>query len=46
MKEDVKTDKAPGAIGPYSQGIDMGNTIFFLWANPFKSNNWRNACRN
>ena len=44
MKEAVKTDKAPGAIGPYSQGIDMGNMIF--WANPFKSNNWRNACRN
>jgi len=29
MKEAVKTDKAPGAIGPYSQGIDMGNMIFF-----------------
>ena len=27
MKEAVKTDKAPGAIGPYSQGIDMGNMI-------------------
>ena len=29
MKEAVKTDKAPGAIGPYSQGIDIGNLIFF-----------------
>jgi len=29
MKKVVKTDKAPGAIGPYSQGIDLGNMIFF-----------------
>lgn len=29
MKSVVKTDKAPGAIGPYSQGIDLGNIIFF-----------------
>lgn len=29
MKNVVKTDKAPGAIGPYSQGIDIGNMIFF-----------------
>ena len=29
MKNIVKTDKAPGAIGPYSQGIDIGNMIFF-----------------
>ncbi len=29
MKNVVKTDKAPGAIGPYSQGIDLGNMIFF-----------------
>lgn len=29
MKNIVKTDKAPGAIGPYSQGIDLGNMIFF-----------------
>ena len=29
MKNVVKTDKAPGAIGPYSQGIDIGNLIFF-----------------
>lgn len=29
MKTVVKTDKAPGAIGPYSQGIDLGNMIFF-----------------
>lgn len=29
MKKVVNTDKAPGAIGPYSQGIDLGNLIFF-----------------
>ncbi|MCD7808415.1 MAG: RidA family protein [Erysipelotrichaceae bacterium] len=29
MVKVVKTDKAPGAIGPYSQGIDLGNMIFF-----------------
>ena len=29
MKNVVKTDLAPGAIGPYSQGIDLGNMIFF-----------------
>ncbi|WP_028044605.1 RidA family protein [Candidatus Stoquefichus massiliensis] len=29
MKKVVKTDKAPGAIGPYSQGVDLGNIIFF-----------------
>ena len=29
MKTVVKTDKAPGAIGPYSQGIDLGNMMFF-----------------
>jgi reactive intermediate/imine deaminase len=27
-KEAVLTDKAPGAIGPYSQGIKAGNFIF------------------
>lgn len=29
MKNVVKTDKAPGAIGPYSQGIQVGNMYFF-----------------
>lgn len=29
MKNIVKTDKAPGAIGPYSQGINVGNMYFF-----------------
>lgn len=29
MKKVVKTNKAPGAIGPYSQGINIGNLFFF-----------------
>lgn len=29
MHKVVKTEKAPGAIGPYSQGIDIGDLIFF-----------------
>ncbi|WP_249029656.1 RidA family protein [Tannockella kyphosi] len=29
MKNIVKTDKAPGAIGPYSQGVNVGNLFFF-----------------
>lgn len=29
MNKVVKTDKAPGTIGPYSQGIDIGNIVFF-----------------
>lgn len=28
MKEVVRTDSAPQAIGPYSQGIKLGNLIF------------------
>lgn len=37
----IKTDKAPGAIGPYSQGIKSGNTIFVsgqLGLNPLTGN--------
>lgn len=29
MKNVVVTDKAPGAIGPYSQGINIGDLFFF-----------------
>lgn len=29
MKNVIKTDRAPGAIGPYSQGINVGNMYFF-----------------
>jgi len=28
MKQAIKTTKAPGAIGPYSQGIKTGNLVF------------------
>lgn len=28
MKEIIKTDKAPAAIGPYSQGVIVGNMVF------------------
>lgn len=28
MKEEIKTTKAPGAIGPYSQAVKSGNLIF------------------
>lgn len=28
MKKEVKTDKAPAAIGPYSQAIKAGNYVF------------------
>lgn len=28
MKKIIATEKAPGAIGPYSQAVEMGNLIF------------------
>lgn len=28
MKKELKTSKAPGAIGPYSQGVKVGNMVF------------------
>jgi len=28
MKKTVKTDKAPAAIGPYSQAVDAGDFVF------------------
>lgn len=28
MKQPIATDKAPGAIGPYSQAIDAGTFVF------------------
>ena len=28
MKKVIQTDQAPAAIGPYSQGIDLGNLVF------------------
>ena len=28
MLKKIATDKAPAAIGPYSQGVDLGNMVF------------------
>ena len=28
MKKQIATEKAPGAIGPYSQAIEVGNLLF------------------
>ncbi|EDM26076.1 hypothetical protein LNTAR_04481 [Lentisphaera araneosa HTCC2155] len=28
MKKKIQTDQAPGAIGPYSQALDLGDLIF------------------
>lgn len=28
MKKAISTDKAPGAIGPYSQGVDAGGAVY------------------
>ncbi len=28
MKEVIKTDKAPAAVGPYSQAVRVGNTLY------------------
>jgi 2-iminobutanoate/2-iminopropanoate deaminase len=28
MKKPIRTDRAPAAIGPYSQGIDAGGLVF------------------
>ena len=28
MKKKIQTDEAPGAIGPYSQAVDVGDMIF------------------
>ena len=28
MKKQIATEKAPGAIGPYSQAIDAGSIVF------------------
>lgn len=37
MSKVVKTELAPGAIGPYSQGIDIGDIIFFSGQVPLDS---------
>jgi len=37
MKSVVKTDNAPGALGPYSQGIRVGNLVFVSGQVPLDS---------
>jgi 2-iminobutanoate/2-iminopropanoate deaminase len=34
-REIIKTDKAPEAIGPYSQGVKLGNLLFVSGQVPF-----------
>lgn len=38
MKKVIKTELAPGAIGPYSQGINIGNMYFFSGQIPLNPN--------
>ncbi len=38
MKQQIKTDKAPGAIGPYSQAIRSGNTVYISGQIPLDPN--------
>ncbi len=37
MKKSISTDKAPAAIGPYSQGVVSGNLIFVSGQLPINS---------
>jgi 2-iminobutanoate/2-iminopropanoate deaminase len=37
MKEFILTDKAPAPIGPYSQGIKVGNLYFFSGVIPLSA---------
>lgn len=30
--EIMHTDKAPAAVGPYSQAVKTGNSSFLLWS--------------
>lgn len=38
MKKIVNTTKAPAAIGPYSQGVNIGNMVFFSGQIPLDPN--------
>ena len=40
MKIQISTDKAPGAIGPYSQAIDAGASVY-LWCDYSGGMVWR-----
>ncbi|EFP72043.1 tdcF protein [Shigella dysenteriae 1617] len=33
MKKIIETQRAPGAIGPYVQGVDLGSMVFTYRAN-------------
>lgn len=39
MKSSISTNKAPGAIGPYSQGIRAGNFVFVSGQTPVNPEN-------
>ena len=34
MKKIISTDKAPKAIGPYSQAVEANNTLYISWQIP------------
>ncbi|MEG3707028.1 Rid family hydrolase, partial [Escherichia coli] len=34
MKKIIETQRAPGAIGPYVQGVDLGSMVFTSGQNP------------
>lgn len=38
MKKSIKTNKAPGAIGPYSQGVVLNNLVFVSGQLPIDPN--------
>src|SRR5690349_5008046 len=39
MKEKIQTDLAPQAIGPYSQGLKVGNLVYFSGQIPLDPTN-------
>ena len=44
MKKKISTDKAPAAIGPYSQGIETENLIFLSGQIPLDPETMKLAC--
>lgn len=38
MAKEIKTENAPAAIGPYSQGMNVGNLVFTSGQIPFNTN--------
>lgn len=39
-KEIIQTDKAPKAIGPYSQAVKVGTTVYISGQIPLDPNPW------